>query len=52
MHRTTEQFWERYHDRPSDVRKRADKSFAAVEVQSPTPITTIQEARGLLVRQG
>lgn len=31
MHRTTEQFWERYHDLPSDVRKRADKSFALLK---------------------
>jgi hypothetical protein len=27
-HRATEQFWKRYHDLPSEVRERADKSFA------------------------
>ena len=31
MHRTTEQFWGRSHDLPSDVRKRADKSFALLK---------------------
>ncbi|MCL5734919.1 MAG: hypothetical protein M1274_04930 [Actinobacteria bacterium] len=27
MHRTTDQFWERYRALPEDVRKAADKSF-------------------------
>jgi len=31
MHRTTEQFWRRYRDLPSDVRRRADKSFALLK---------------------
>ena len=28
MHRTTEQFWQRYRALPSEVRDRADKAFA------------------------
>lgn len=27
MHRTTEEFWQRYHQLPQEVRQRADKSF-------------------------
>jgi len=27
MHRTTEQFWRRYHQLPQEVRDRADKCF-------------------------
>jgi hypothetical protein len=28
MHRTTDQFWARYHGLPPEVRDRADKAFA------------------------
>lgn len=28
MHRTTPQFWQRYHALPADVRQRADKAFS------------------------
>lgn len=27
MHRTTDQFWQRYHQLPQEVRDRADKCF-------------------------
>lgn len=28
MHRTTDQFWKRYHALPKEVRERADKAFS------------------------
>lgn len=35
MHRTTEQFWERYGRLPEDVRELADKSFQLLK-ENPT----------------
>ena len=37
MHRTTEQFWQRYQDLPKDVRALADKSFQLLKDNSRHP---------------
>ena len=31
MHRTTPQFWRRYHDLPTSIQDRADQAFAFLE---------------------
>ncbi len=37
MHRTTDQFWERYRALPEDVRKAADKSFQLLKDDARHP---------------
>ena len=37
MHRTTDQFWQRYQDLPKDVRALADKSFQLLKDNSRHP---------------
>jgi len=37
MHRTTEQFWQRYDDLPEEVRSRADRAFALLRSNPSHP---------------
>lgn len=37
MHRTTDQFWERYHALPGDVQSLADKNFQLLKENSRHP---------------
>ncbi|MBI4572815.1 MAG: hypothetical protein HY713_05960 [candidate division NC10 bacterium] len=37
MHRTTDQFWQRYHALPEEVRERADKAFALLRSNPQHP---------------
>ena len=37
MHRTTPQFWQRYHDLPASVRDSADKAFALLKRDARHP---------------
>ena len=37
MHRTTEQFWQRYRDLPKDIRDLADKSFERLKKNPKHP---------------
>jgi len=46
MHRTTEQFWERYGRLPQDVRELADKSFQLLKANPRHPSLQFKKVGG------